>query len=67
MEKLINELVADYKADKVTWHDIQDIVEGHIMQQDGKGMTLDINVIHNRVLKENKILEAIEERIKEVK
>lgn len=65
MKQLIEKLIADYKADKLTWHDIQDIVEARIMEQDGKGMTLDINAIHNRVVKENKILEEIERRIKE--
>lgn len=65
MKELIEKLITDYKADKLTWHDIQDIVEARIMEQDGKGMTLDINVIHNRVVKENKILEEIERRIKE--
>ena len=64
MDELINKLVADYKADRITWHDIQDIVEGYVMRQDGKGMTLDINVIHNRVTKENVILEKIERRVK---
>lgn len=64
MDELIKQLITDYKADRITWHDIQDIVEGYIMKQDGKGMTLDINVIHNRVLKENKILEEIERGIK---
>lgn len=64
MDELINRLVNDYKANRITWHDIQDMVEAYIMKQDGKGMTLDINVIHNRVTKENKILEEIERRIK---
>lgn len=64
MDKLINRLVNDYKANRITWHDIQDMVEAYIMKQDGKGMTLDINVIHNRVTKENKILERIEKEIR---
>lgn len=64
MDELINRLVNDYKANRITWHDIQDMVEAYIMKQDGKGMTLDINVIHNRVTKENKILERIEKEIR---
>jgi hypothetical protein len=64
MDELINKLVTDYKADRITWHDIQDMVEGYVMKQDGKGMTLDINVIHTRVIKENKILEKIEKEIR---
>lgn len=64
MDELINKLVTDYKADRITWHDIQDMVEGYVMKQDSKGMTLDINVIHARVTKENKILEKIEKEIK---
>ena len=30
MQDLIQKLVNDYNADKITWHDIQDIVEGRI-------------------------------------
>ena len=29
MQDLIQKLVNDYNADKITWHDIQNIVEGH--------------------------------------
>ena len=64
MDELINRLVTDYEAECITWHDIQDIVEGYVMKQDGKGMTLDINVIHARVIKENEILEKIEKEIR---
>ena len=58
------ELVNDYKADKLTWHDIQDIVESYVMQQDSEGMTFDINIIRNRAIKANKILEKIEKELR---
>ena len=29
MQDLIQKLVNDYNTDKITWYDIQDIVEGH--------------------------------------
>lgn len=67
MDELINRLVTDYEAECITWHDIQDIVEGYIMKQDGKGMTLDINVIRDRAIKENAILEKIENKIRGIK
>lgn len=63
MDELINTLITDYKADRITWHDIQDQVEFYVMQLDGHGLVLDKNIIHKRVLKENEILQEIEKRI----
>lgn len=63
MDELINKLVAKYKADHITWHDIQDQVEAYVLQLDGHGLVLDKDIIHKRVLKENEILQEIEKRI----
>lgn len=64
MDELINKLVAEYKADHITWHDIQDQVEAYVLQLDGYGLVLDKDIIHKRVLKENEILQEIENQLK---
>ena len=64
MDELINKLVAEYKADYITWHDIQDQVEAYVLQLDGHGLVLDKDIIHKRVLKENEILQEIENKLK---
>ena len=64
MDKLINKMVAEYKADHITWHDIQDIVEARIMQQDGQGMTTDRDIIADRFYKTGVILAQIENQLK---
>lgn len=66
MEDLIKKLVADYKADKITWHDIQDQVEAWIIEQDGKGCTFDKDIIKARFHKEIDILNEVEFQIKGV-
>lgn len=63
MKDLIQKLVAEYKADKTTWHDIQDQVEAWVMQADGFGMTRDRDIICERFLKTEEILAEIECRI----
>ena len=42
MDELINKLVAEYRADHITWHDIQDQVEAYVLQLDGHGLVLEI-------------------------
>ena len=64
MDELINKLVAEYKADHITWHDIQDQVEAYVLQLDGHGLVLDKDIIHKRVSKENDILTKIENQLK---
>ena len=64
MDELINKLVTEYKADHITWHDIQDQVEAYVLQLDGHGLVLDKDIIHKRVLKENDILTKIENQLK---
>lgn len=63
MEDLIENLVAEYKADHITWHDIQDQVEAWVIQQDGEGMTMNWETIRVRYTKANIILTEIEKRI----
>jgi hypothetical protein len=67
MKELIQKLVADYKADHITWHDIQDQVEAWVMQADGFGMTRDRDIICERFLKTEEILAEIECRIGGIK
>lgn len=63
MDELINTLVADYKADRITWHDIQDQVEAYVISLDGKGLTMNWETIRVRQAKANIILAEIEKRI----
>lgn len=63
MEELIEELIMDYKADKITWHDIQDIVEGRLIILAGGGKAYEKIPIRERIAEENAILEAIESAI----
>lgn len=67
MDELIKRLVAEYKADTITWHDIQDEVEVFIINQDGKGCTFDKDIIKARFHKEIDILNEIEFQIKGVR
>jgi hypothetical protein len=64
MKEFIQQLVNDYNNNVVTWHDIQDIVEARIMQQDGQGMTTDRNIIADRFYKTGVILAQIEDQLK---
>ena len=61
---MIKELIEDYKADRITWHDIQDIVEGYLIKQAGGVKAYDKIPIRQRVAEENAILEEIERGIK---
>lgn len=64
MDELIKRLVAEYKADTITWHDIQDQVEAWIIEQDGKGCTFDKDIIIKRFHKETEILDKIESKLR---
>jgi predicted RNase H-like nuclease len=63
MKDLIEKLVADYKADRITWHDIQDIVEAQLIMQAGGVKEYDKIPIRQRIDNENVILEKIEKGI----
>lgn len=63
MEKFIQELVSDYKADKITWHDIQDIVEGRVaVSHSGVGHTKEEMIAQFK--ESDKILAEIEDKLK---
>lgn len=61
---LIKELINDYMEGCITWHDIQDIVEGCLMKQAGGMKEYSKIPIRERVAEENKILEKIEKGVK---
>lgn len=63
MKEFIEELVNDYKADKLTWHDIQDIVEGRVaMLHGGVGHTKEERIAQFK--ESDKILTKIENKLK---
>ena len=63
MQDLIQKLVNDYNADKITWHDIQDIVEGRVaMLHGGVGHTKEEMIAQFK--ESNKILTEIENKLK---
>lgn len=66
MEDLIQTLVDDYVADKITWHDIQDIVEAQLVIRAGGVKEYDKIPIRERMAEENDILTKIENKWKEV-
>lgn len=66
MEDLIQTLVDDYVADKITWHDIQDIVEAQLVIRAGGVKEYDKIPIRERIAEENDILTKIENKWKEV-
>ena len=57
MDELVKQLVDEYKSDKLTWHDIQDIVEGQITIKNGtkdyKQNFIEVNDILTKI--ENKL------------
>lgn len=65
MGELIQRLVAEYRADQITWHDIQDQVEAYVLMQDGKGLNVTTTDIAKRFAKSNAILTKIENLLKE--
>lgn len=67
MEDLIKKLVADYKADKITWHDIQDIVEAQLIIRAGGTKEYNKIPIRERITEENDILTKIESKLRGVK
>lgn len=64
MDKIIKQCITDYKADLITWHDIQDIVEAQLIIQAGGTKEYDKIPIRQRINTENEILEKIEGGIK---
>lgn len=63
MQDLIQKLVNDYNAEKITWHDIQDIVEGRVaMSHGGVGHTKEERMAQFK--ESDKILTIIENKLK---
>lgn len=63
MQDLIQKLVNDYNADKITWHDIQDIVEGRVaILHGGVGHTKEEMIAQFK--ESDKILVEIENQLK---
>lgn len=63
MQDLIQKLVNDYNADKITWHDIQDIVEGHVaILHGGVGHTKEEMI--SQFKESDRILSEIENQLK---
>ena len=65
MEELIEELTNEYNEGFITWHDIQDIVEGRLMLLAGGYKAYEKIPIRERFTKEDKMLKEIEKRIYE--
>ena len=63
MDELINKLVAEYRAGHLTWHDIQDLVEGYCIKQAGGFKEYSKTPIRERLATEDKILRKIESEI----
>ena len=63
MKDLIQKLVADYKADRITWHDIQDTVEAQLIIRAGGVKEYEKIPIRQRIDTENDILTKIEKGI----
>lgn len=62
MEEFIQKLVNDYEADKITWHDIQDIVEGRVaVLHGGVGHTKEEMIAQFK--ESDKILAEIEKQL----
>lgn len=63
MQDLIQKLVNDYNAEKITWHDIQDIVEGHVaILHGGVGHTKEEMIAQFK--ESDRILSEIENQLK---
>ena len=63
MQDLIQKLVNDYNANKITWHDIQDIVEGRVaILHGGVGHTKEEMIAQFK--ESDRILSEIENQLK---
>lgn len=50
MNRLINQLVAEYRNEQLTWHEIQDIVEGYVLgKNDGRQNARQTDFILQRI------------------
>ena len=63
MDDFINEIITDYNNGNITWHDIQDLVEGYLAKQTGGVKEYRKIPIKERLTTENEILRKIESKI----
>ena len=63
MDDFIKDIITDYNEERITWHDIQDIVEGYCIKQAGGFKEYSKLPIRKRITKEDAILRKIESKI----
>ena len=63
MDDFIKSIITDYNEERITWHDIQDLVEGHCIKQAGGFKEYSKLPIRERITKEDEILRKIESEI----
>lgn len=67
MDDFIKNIITDYNNECITWHDIQDLVEGYLIKQAGGLKEYEKISMKERLNTENEILRKIENKIMEVK
>ena len=60
IEELVNTLTEEYNQDIITWHDIQDIIEGYFMKRAGGMKEYSKIPIRQRIQEEDAVLKQIE-------
>ena len=63
MDDFIKSIITDYNEEHITWHDIQDLVEGYCIKQAGGFKEYSKLPIRERITKEDEILRKIESKI----
>lgn len=63
MDDFIKDLITDYNEERITWHDIQDQVEGYLISQAGGLAEYEKIPTKERINTENEILRKIESEI----
>ena len=63
MDDFIKSIITDYNEERITWHDIQDLVEGYCIKQAGGFKEYSKLPIRERITKEDEILRKIESEI----
>ena len=63
MDDFIKDIITDYNEERITWHDIQDLVEGYCIMQAGSFKEYSKLPIRERITKEDEILRKIESEI----
>ena len=63
MDDFIKGIITDYNEERITWHDIQDLVGGYCIKQAGGFKEYSKLPIRERITKEDEILRKIESKI----